>query len=243
MLISNKTKDMMGKDCPTADCFLDLVLKRPSRIVKLVPYDKDNKMSMNRSRVQGSGADQRSAQPNKTVEEKKVVVKSAKVNRGNSAPPFLKTPSVEQDETRLAALVAKEQIPRARALHKRPTLLEIAYNRPKGRSQHVMQLWFLSRSCIKLDEKHKELEELRQSLDTQDSAVDWLEAEKQQLQQRLLEADEKLEKSVKVVASGADAGVAQPRAGGARGGRRPNRQHDETEHVWRELDETRRQVE
>ncbi|CAB3388029.1 Hypothetical predicted protein [Cloeon dipterum] len=52
---------------------------------------------------------------------------------------------------------------------------------------------------IKLDEKQKELEELRQSLDTQDSAVDWLEADKQQLQQRLLEADEKLEKSVKVV--------------------------------------------
>ncbi|CAB3387540.1 Hypothetical predicted protein [Cloeon dipterum] len=45
----------------------------------------------------------------------------------------------------------------------------------------------------------KELEELRQSLDTQDSAVDWLEADKRQLQQRLLEADEKLEKSVKVV--------------------------------------------
>ncbi|CAB3366564.1 Hypothetical predicted protein [Cloeon dipterum] len=35
---------------------------------------------------------------------------------------------------------------------------------------------------IKLDEKQKELEELRQSLDTQDSAVDWLEADKQQLQ-------------------------------------------------------------
>ncbi|CAB3388044.1 Hypothetical predicted protein [Cloeon dipterum] len=95
---------------------------------------------------------------------------------------------------------------------------------------------------IKLDEKQKELEELRQSLDTQDSAVDWLEADKRQLQQRFLEADEKLEKSVKVVAGGADAGVAQPRAGGARGGRRPNLQHDETEHVWRELDETRRQL-
>ncbi|CAB3366567.1 Hypothetical predicted protein [Cloeon dipterum] len=52
---------------------------------------------------------------------------------------------------------------------------------------------------IKLDEKHKELEELRQSLDSQDSTVDWLEAEKQQLQQRLLEADVKLEKSVKAV--------------------------------------------
>ncbi|CAB3387541.1 Hypothetical predicted protein [Cloeon dipterum] len=69
---------------------------------------------------------------------------------------------------------------------------------------------------IKLDEKQKELEELRQSLDTQHSAVDRLEAEKQQLQQRLLETDEKLEKSVN---------------------------HDETEHVWRELDERRRQVE
>ncbi|CAB3366574.1 Hypothetical predicted protein [Cloeon dipterum] len=49
---------------------------------------------------------------------------------------------------------------------------------------------------IKLDEKQKEMEELRQSLDTQHSVVDWLEAEKQQ---RLLEADEKLEKSVKAV--------------------------------------------
>ncbi|CAB3366572.1 Hypothetical predicted protein [Cloeon dipterum] len=49
---------------------------------------------------------------------------------------------------------------------------------------------------IKLDEKQKELEELRQSLDTQHLAVDRLEAEKQQLQQRLLEADEKLEKSL-----------------------------------------------
>ncbi|CAB3389012.1 Hypothetical predicted protein, partial [Cloeon dipterum] len=71
---------------------------------------------------------------------------------------------------------------------------------------------------IKLDEKQKEMEELRQSLDTQHSVVDWLEAEKQQ---RLLEADEKLEKSVKAVQT----------------------LHDETEHVWRELDETRRQVE
>ncbi|XP_065347476.1 centrosomin isoform X2 [Cloeon dipterum] len=95
---------------------------------------------------------------------------------------------------------------------------------------------------IKLDEKQKELEELRQSLDTQHSAVDRLEADKQQLQQRLLEADEKLEKSVKVVQTlvSRNQELAARAAGADQIGAM---QHDETEHLWRELDERRRQVE
>ncbi|CAB3382384.1 Hypothetical predicted protein [Cloeon dipterum] len=158
-----RDKDMMGKDCPTADCYLDLVSKRPGKIVKLVPYDKDNKSitvlewkdpepsvqavpsappAPPKKKIKREPAP-RAPQPNKTVEEKKVAVKSTKVNRGNAAPPFLKTPSVEQDETRLAASFVKERIPKARALYNRPTLLEKACIQPEGRNPHEMQLWFL----------------------------------------------------------------------------------------------------
>ncbi|CAB3388045.1 Hypothetical predicted protein [Cloeon dipterum] len=90
---------------------------------------------------------------------------------------------------------------------------------------------------IKLDEKQKELEELRQLLDTRSSSP-WTG-----LRRTSSSCSSGSSRSTRSWKSGADAGFAQPRAGGARGGRRPNRQHDETEHVWRELDETRRQVE